>query len=230
MLLDASAQHAGRTGREILTLAQRTMGLPSRRVDEMLDLVSLTADGGRPPGPRLLARHAPAARHRHRADRRPRGADPRRAGQRPRPGRHPVDARPAARLRRPGRHRAALLAPAARDRGHRRRPGRDRQRPDRRRRAPSASCSQAAGTVVRAAGDRAVLGRRPRGRRHPPSTRRHRRRLRTDADPDQVGTVALAAGVPARPSCGRPTAPGSRRCSSSSPPRPSATQRHADAA
>jgi ABC-2 type transport system ATP-binding protein len=41
VLLDASAQHAGRTGREILTLAQRTMGLPSARVDEMLDLVSL---------------------------------------------------------------------------------------------------------------------------------------------------------------------------------------------
>jgi ABC-2 type transport system ATP-binding protein len=43
VLLDASAQHAGRTGREILTIAQRTMGLPSSRVDEMLDLVSLTA-------------------------------------------------------------------------------------------------------------------------------------------------------------------------------------------
>ncbi|MDT0202849.1 ATP-binding cassette domain-containing protein [Nocardioides sp. AE5] len=42
VLLDASAQHAGRTGREILTVAQRTMGLPRRRVDEMLDLVSLT--------------------------------------------------------------------------------------------------------------------------------------------------------------------------------------------
>ena len=42
VLLDASAQHAGRTGREILTIAQRTMGLPKHRVDEMLDLVSLT--------------------------------------------------------------------------------------------------------------------------------------------------------------------------------------------
>ncbi|WP_200961196.1 ATP-binding cassette domain-containing protein [Phycicoccus sp. Soil802] len=43
VLLDASAQHAGRTGREILTLAQRTMGLPRSRVQEMLDLVSLTS-------------------------------------------------------------------------------------------------------------------------------------------------------------------------------------------
>jgi ABC-2 type transport system ATP-binding protein len=42
VLLDASAQHAGRTGREILTIAQRTMGLPSSRVDEMLARVSLT--------------------------------------------------------------------------------------------------------------------------------------------------------------------------------------------
>ena len=42
VLLDASAQHAGRTGREILTIAQRTMGLSSRRVGEMLDVVSLT--------------------------------------------------------------------------------------------------------------------------------------------------------------------------------------------
>jgi ABC-2 type transport system ATP-binding protein len=43
VLLDASAQHAGRTGREILTLAQRFMGLPARRVDEMLDVVGLTS-------------------------------------------------------------------------------------------------------------------------------------------------------------------------------------------
>jgi ABC-2 type transport system ATP-binding protein len=42
VLLDASAQHAGRTGREILTIAQRTMGLPSARVDQMLHKVSLT--------------------------------------------------------------------------------------------------------------------------------------------------------------------------------------------
>ncbi len=41
VLLDASAQHAGRTGREILTLGAQTMGLPLSRVDEMLDLVSL---------------------------------------------------------------------------------------------------------------------------------------------------------------------------------------------
>ncbi|NHC24035.1 ATP-binding cassette domain-containing protein [Nocardioides sp. IC4_145] len=42
VLLDAGAQHAGRTGREILTLGAKTMGLPMSRVDEMLALVSLT--------------------------------------------------------------------------------------------------------------------------------------------------------------------------------------------
>jgi ABC-2 type transport system ATP-binding protein len=44
VLLDASAQHAGRTGREILTLAQRTMRVPKSRVDELLDVVSLTGE------------------------------------------------------------------------------------------------------------------------------------------------------------------------------------------
>ncbi len=42
VMLDASAQHAGRTGREILTLAQRTMGLPADRVPEMVERVGLT--------------------------------------------------------------------------------------------------------------------------------------------------------------------------------------------
>jgi ABC-2 type transport system ATP-binding protein len=42
VLLDASAQHAGRTGREILNLSATTMGLPKSRVDEMLALVSLS--------------------------------------------------------------------------------------------------------------------------------------------------------------------------------------------
>ncbi len=44
VLLDASAQHAGRKGREILAIAAHTMGLPRARVSEMLDRVSLTED------------------------------------------------------------------------------------------------------------------------------------------------------------------------------------------
>ena len=43
VLLDASAQHNGRTGREILTIGAETMGLPRARVEEMLELVSLSA-------------------------------------------------------------------------------------------------------------------------------------------------------------------------------------------
>jgi ABC-2 type transport system ATP-binding protein len=42
VLLDASAQHAGRTGRETLRIAARTMGLPAQRADEMVERVSLT--------------------------------------------------------------------------------------------------------------------------------------------------------------------------------------------
>ncbi|WP_324652234.1 ATP-binding cassette domain-containing protein [Georgenia sp. H159] len=42
VLLDASAQHAGRTGREILRLSSRLMGLPSRRVDDVLGTVGLS--------------------------------------------------------------------------------------------------------------------------------------------------------------------------------------------
>ncbi len=44
VLLDASAQHGGRTGREILAIAALTMGLPSSRVPQMLETVSLTDD------------------------------------------------------------------------------------------------------------------------------------------------------------------------------------------
>ncbi|MCW2785810.1 MAG: transporter [Marmoricola sp.] len=42
VLLDASAQHAGRTGREVLMLSALTMGLPEARVEEMLALVGLS--------------------------------------------------------------------------------------------------------------------------------------------------------------------------------------------
>ncbi|PSK98704.1 ABC-2 type transport system ATP-binding protein [Haloactinopolyspora alba] len=41
VLLDASAQHAGRTGREVLSVAAQLMGIGSRRVDETLERVGL---------------------------------------------------------------------------------------------------------------------------------------------------------------------------------------------
>ena len=41
VLLDASAQHNGRTGREVLRISADTMGVPRERVGEMLTLVGL---------------------------------------------------------------------------------------------------------------------------------------------------------------------------------------------
>ncbi|MEV0717783.1 ATP-binding cassette domain-containing protein [Asanoa sp. NPDC050611] len=41
VLLDASAQHPGRTGREVLSLSARTQGVGPARVDELLSLVGL---------------------------------------------------------------------------------------------------------------------------------------------------------------------------------------------
>jgi ABC-2 type transport system ATP-binding protein len=41
ILLDASAQHAGRRGREALAISARTMGVPLQRVDTLLTLVGL---------------------------------------------------------------------------------------------------------------------------------------------------------------------------------------------
>ena len=127
ILLDASAQHAGRRGREALAVSAQTMGVPAQRVDALLELVGLDETAARRRVGAVLARHAPAPRLRPRAARRPRGADPRRARQRPRSGGHALDAGAAARLRRPRRHRAALLAPAGRGRG-RRRPDDDHRR------------------------------------------------------------------------------------------------------
>jgi ABC-2 type transport system ATP-binding protein len=42
VLLDASAQHAGRTGREVLRISADTMGVGPKRVEEMLELVGLS--------------------------------------------------------------------------------------------------------------------------------------------------------------------------------------------
>ena len=44
VMLDASAQHPGRTGREVLLLAAISIGVPRSRVGEVLSLVGLTED------------------------------------------------------------------------------------------------------------------------------------------------------------------------------------------
>jgi ABC-2 type transport system ATP-binding protein len=47
ILLDASAQHAGRRGKEALAVSAHTMGVPAQRVDAVLELVGLDATAGR---------------------------------------------------------------------------------------------------------------------------------------------------------------------------------------
>jgi ABC-2 type transport system ATP-binding protein len=47
ILLDASAQHAGRRGREALALSAQTMGIPVARVDTLLKLVGLDGAAAR---------------------------------------------------------------------------------------------------------------------------------------------------------------------------------------
>jgi ABC-2 type transport system ATP-binding protein len=47
ILLDASAQHAGRRGREALAVSAQMMGVDARRVDALLDLVGLDRGAGR---------------------------------------------------------------------------------------------------------------------------------------------------------------------------------------
>ena len=95
-----------------------------RHGDDLLDRFGL-GGRGRSPGRWLLARHAPAARPGLGARGRPVGARPRRAAQRPRPGRHPRDAPLPAVLRGRRRHRLPVEPPAQRGRGCRRRPRRD---------------------------------------------------------------------------------------------------------
>jgi ABC-2 type transport system ATP-binding protein len=47
VLLDASAQHSGRTGREVLALSAAVLGVPPARVTELLDLVGLSKPAAR---------------------------------------------------------------------------------------------------------------------------------------------------------------------------------------
>jgi ABC-2 type transport system ATP-binding protein len=47
ILLDASAQHAGRRGQEALAVSAHTMGVPPQRVDAVLELVGLDAAAAR---------------------------------------------------------------------------------------------------------------------------------------------------------------------------------------
>jgi ABC-type Na+ transport system ATPase subunit NatA len=79
VLLDASAQHAGRWGREALAVSAHTIGVPARRVDEVLELVGLDEAAARRRVGQYSLGMRRAPRPRARVARRPRGPHPRRA-------------------------------------------------------------------------------------------------------------------------------------------------------
>ena len=117
----AAGDRPGRRGRrvpEVLAELQRSPQPPAarrrhRRADAAVDAAIETVKLGRPregPLQGLLARHEAAARDRGDAAQGSRPADPRRADQRPRPGRHPRDPRDDPRPRRLRCDGAAELA------------------------------------------------------------------------------------------------------------------------
>ncbi len=160
------------------------------------------------PAAPLLPRHEAAPRHRARAAGRPAGADPRRAGQRPRPRRHPLDARAAQGLRRPRRHGAALEPPAQRGRADRRRDDPHRSGSDRGAgRQVDAARDAAASTGASRHDDGRLARRRPARRAAPPARdrgdprpRRHHRAVRERRRRSARGR---APGRPDRPPLGR---------------------------
>ena len=163
-------------------------------------MVGLTEVAGQRVGG-VLPRHGPAARGGRGPARGPAHADPRRAGQRPRPRRHPLDPRAADAAGRRGPHGVPVLAPDERDGGDRRPRDRHRRRagccatsrwPTSSARPPSSSvrvvtpeperlagaARAAAGATVTTDADATERGtgrrrdHRPRGR-HPRRPRRH---------------------------------------------------------
>ena len=200
-LLDAKAVDGGRSARNHLLALGATVGIGPRRVDEVLASVGLT-EVAHQLRRLVLAGHGPAPGHRRGAAGRPGRADPRRARQRPRPRRHPVDPCPAHRTGPAGTHGAAVLALDERDAAGRRSPADHRPGPHprrhldgrlhralrRRRRRRGVSGRRRAGAPAgRRRRDPDVHGTRPvRGPRpHGGRDRRHRRRTR--APPPRAG-------------------------------------------
>ena len=143
VLLDASAQHAGRTGREILTLGALTMGLPTSRVDEMLELVSLDETEAK----RRLRNYSLGMRQRLGIAHALLGDPSVLILDEPANGLDPAGIRWMRGLLRGYADRGGTVLPvqppAQRGRADRRRDDPDRQRPDRRPAAPRRRCSPA---------------------------------------------------------------------------------------
>ena len=135
-LLDAAAVHPGRRASRPPALAgpqQRPGQAPGRRGAGP----GRAGERGPQTRRRLLPRHAPAARHRRGAARRPADPDAGRTGERARPGRHRVDPWSVAAAGRRGPRGVRLQPPDGRAGGHREPPAGDRPRPaDRGHRGP----------------------------------------------------------------------------------------------
>ena len=193
VMLDASAQHAGRTGREILTIAQQIMGVPASRVAELLELVSLTATEA----DRRVGNYSLGMRQRLGIAAALIGDPSVLILDEPANGLDPAGIRWMRDLLRDyadhGRDRPAVLAPAGRDRDHRRRHRDDRAGPDRLpglqgrapRRPPAPSSAPRTSRPCSA----------PWPRPASTSTVSEDGSLRTDADTALVGRAAYDGGV-----------------------------------
>ena len=213
-LPDAVGFYEGMTGRENLRYTARLNGLDGREaaaaIDEVLEQVGLTESRGRP-GRDVLARHAPAARHRGRPGQVTGPAHPRRADDVDRPdrrGRDPRPAAPAGRRAGPGDH---AVEPSPQ-------PGPDGLRPDRHlRQRPAHRGRHGRG----AGGHLRRRERRDRGRAGAAGGGRCRAR-RTDAAWHPVGrarsTRRRRAAARGASTSGRPTRKAASARTSSSPP------------
>ena len=121
----ASSFHPGRSARNHLRVVATAAGLPLS--GRCRPRPGWPGPGGPSAGRWLLARHAPTPGLGDRPARRPPGADPGRAGQRPGPRRRPLAARAPAPAGRPGPHRAGLQPRPGRGRPDRRPGGDHRQ-------------------------------------------------------------------------------------------------------
>ena len=135
-LLDASAMHPGRSGRNTLAVAAHMAAVPQARVDEVLGTVGLSAAAA----DKRVGTYSLGMRQRLGIAQTLIGHPEVLILDEPANGLDPEGIawmrELLPRLRRPGRHRAAVQPPARRSRSHRRPPRRDPRRPRRRRRAP----------------------------------------------------------------------------------------------